>query len=75
MTFSQHGYAEWHSMATYKDFFQFETLFDNYLKDHKNQKNPDETDPNKHLLQIDLAIYDENEWEKIMFQIDSVKQA
>ena len=62
-------------MATYKDVFQFETLFENYLKDHKTKdsQRAEETDPNKHLLQIDLAIYDENEWEKIMFQIDSVK--
>ena len=72
MTFSQKGFAEWHSMATYKDPWEFQQLFGNYLAHHKTN-NAEEKDPNKHLLQIDLAIYDENEWEKIMYEIESVK--
>ena len=72
MTFSRAGYAEWHSMATYKNPMQFSKLFANYLLEHQTDK-PEAIDPNKHLLQIDLAIYDQAQWDKIMYQIEEVK--
>jgi len=52
MTFSQSGFAEWHSMATYRDKYQFDKLFMNYLFDHKSTEplTVNETDPFQHLL-------------------------
>lgn len=57
MTFSASGFAEWHSWSTYKNKKYFEKLFQNYLLENKIYKE-DYLDINKHLIQIDLAIYD-----------------
>jgi hypothetical protein len=57
MTFSANGFAEWHSWSTYKSKNYFEKLFQNYLLENKIYKE-DYLDINKHLIQIDLAIYD-----------------
>ena len=58
MTFSSKGYAEWHSWAAYASPLHFSELFDNYVASH-NYTDQEKLDPNRHLLQIDLAIYDE----------------
>ena len=57
MTFSASGFAEWHSWSTYKNKKYFEKLFHNYLIENKIYKE-EYLDINKHLIQIDLAIYD-----------------
>lgn len=44
------------------------------MNDYRNAE-LDQLDPNKHLLQLDLAIYDQSQWDKIMYQIEEVKQA
>ena len=62
MTFQKSGYAEWHSWATYINKDHFTSLFTNYLKSmglHKLSATDPAADANKHLIQIDLAVYDE----------------
>lgn len=49
MTFSNKGFAEWHSMATYSNTQQFDKMFQNYLLEHMTDK-PEAIDPNRHLL-------------------------
>ena len=72
MTFSKSGYAEWHSMASYTSQSKFKKLFINYLMEHKHT-DKDAMDANKHLIQIDLAIYDEAQWQKMLHEIEVVK--
>jgi hypothetical protein len=62
MTFAQHGFAEWHSMATYKDEAMFDKVWTNYVNDlhwDDNEKLLNATDKMQHVIQLDLAIYDE----------------
>ena len=40
----------------------------NYLMENR-ESDPEKIDMNKHLLQIDLAVYDEVQWQKIMNEI------
>ena len=77
MTFAQSGYAEWHSWAAYRDKEYFLKLFQNYVEagpadDYEDYK-PD-SDPYKHLIQIDLAIYDEVGWTKMMKEVELTKK-
>ena len=68
MTFSKTGYAEWHSKATYRSKDYYQKLFMNYLMEN-HQLDSDAMDQDKHLLQIDLAIYDEIQWQKMMHEV------
>jgi hypothetical protein len=61
MTFKRHGQAEWNVDAYWKYDDQFKKLFLNYLQDHKFSK-PEQTNPLNNLVQIELAVYDENGW-------------
>jgi hypothetical protein len=45
-------------MATYTIPEEFTRVFENYLEENKHLE-MEYIDPNKHLLQIDLAVYDE----------------
>jgi hypothetical protein len=58
MSFSRKGYGEWHTMATYEYPELYKAFFLNYLVDTK-ESDPDKINPNTHLLQLDLAVYDE----------------
>ena len=48
-------------MASYVYPSMFESYFLNYLKESETT-NPDMLDINKHLITIDLAVYDEVQW-------------
>ncbi len=45
----------------------------NYLVENKHLE-LDNMDQNKHLLQIDLAIYDEVQWRKMMHETSLIKE-
>ena len=62
MTFQKSGFAEWHSWATYINQDHFKALFNNYLKSNTILSTDPKADPNKHLIQLDLAVYDEAQW-------------
>lgn len=70
VTFKKNGFAEWHSWATYLNERHFSKLFNNYLKYRPkpagSEKQWDQIDPNVHLTQIDLAIYDQTGFRKVM---------
>jgi len=68
MTFNRNGFAEWHSMATYRSQDMFDKLFKQYVIE-KWDYYQEEIDPSQHLLQLDLAIYDETQWQKIMADV------
>ena len=72
MTFSKNALAEWHSWATYRQKDYYQKLYANFLIDKREEK-PDRFDIDKHLLQIDLAIYDEIQWSKIMHEVEMQK--
>ena len=73
MTFQKSGYAEWHSWATYINKDHFAALFNNYVKSHHFEESGTKVNPNKHLIQIDLAVYDEIQWQKMMFDVEQQK--
>jgi hypothetical protein len=77
MTFSKSGFAEWHSWSTYRKKETFNLMFQNYVNEHKDREHSlqDEIlDPNKHMLSIDLAIYDELQWQKMMHEVSMMKE-
>jgi hypothetical protein len=65
MSFSKLGNAEWHSMASYLYPNMFEKYFQNYLLESQTT-DAEQININRHLLTLDLAIYDEVQWQKIM---------
>lgn len=71
MTFQKSGYSEWHSWATYRYRDYFDRLYTNYLMETKST-DPEKMDPTKHILTIDLAIYDEVQWQKMMQDVELV---
>ena len=62
MIFKKNGFAEWHSWTTYRHYNYFQKLYTNYLMEGKRDNTDHHLDMNKHLIQIDLAIYDELQW-------------
>lgn len=76
MTFSKHGFAEWHSWSTYRRKDHYSSIFQNYVMEHYDKDMLDGSilDPMKHLLKIDLAIYDEIQWQKMMHEVSMMKE-
>lgn len=73
MIFKRSGYAEWHSWATYRHQDYFKKLYMNYLLEGKREVEDPAENMNKHLIQLDLAIYDELQWQKIMQDVEKMK--
>lgn len=59
MIFRRNGFAEWHSWATYRHQDYFQKLYTNFLMEEKKNQDDPALDMSLHLLQIELAIYDE----------------
>ena len=72
MTFGPKNTAEWHSWAIYRHPEYFQKLFTNYLMS-EGETRPERMDYKKHLVQVDLAIYDEVQWQKIMHDNERIK--
>lgn len=75
MIFGADALAEWNSIATYYHPDMFRALFNTYKKD-QDDESPDSKnylDPKKHLITVDLAIYDEVQWQKIMHDVERSK--
>lgn len=73
MIFKKDGFAEWHSWATYRHQDYFKKLYTNFLMEGRRDIDDPMLDMNKHLIQIDLAIYDELQWQKIMLDVEKAK--
>lgn len=73
MIFKKDGFAEWHSWATYRHQDYFKKLYMNFLMEGRRDKDDPMLDMNRHLIQIDLAIYDELQWQKIMLDVEKTK--
>lgn len=72
MTFGPKNDAEWHSWAIYRHPDMFQKLWTNHLMENR-ETNPMSMDPSKKLITIDLAIYDEVQWQKIMHDNEKLK--
>ena len=73
MIFKKDGFAEWHSWAAYRHQDYFQKLYTNFLMESRREPDDPMLDMNKHLIQIDLAIYDELQWQKIMLDVEKTK--